>query len=329
MEIKEETRASRISGANVSGEWLDVDYSTNLLSVVLFFEPVSRKSAEAVELVRRIAARYEKLAVGFWYVMEPRLSCMFHGNVAQKTLQRLDLLKNVVFDASNMLELQARLKEVPALLVVDSNSYIKAEYEGNIGAAASAIERTIQARLAVSGYRDDLPSIGEFDTDFPKSCDSVLKQMGYATGDYLFSSLVVPETSQQFSLPNFYLPNTVYPYGSWFVGRDFIEGGSGSTVYISCLKDESVNVFLGSDDGAVVKVHTSIESAQHLVLGKDVAKHSGAFEMSVNEFRPYEILSLTGDTDVLISLQVAAGSLKLYCVEYSHCSRVAQGHLLF
>jgi hypothetical protein len=252
---------------------------------------------------------------------------MFHGNVAQQTLQKLDLMKNVIFDANNMVELQARLKEVPALLVVDSNSYIKAQYEGKIGGAASAIERTIQARLAVSGYRDDLPSIGEIGSDFPKSCNSVLKQMGYVTGDYLFSSLVIPETNQQFSLPNFYLPNTVYPCGSWFVGRDLVEGKSGSTVYISCLKDESVDVFLGSEEGAVVKVHTSIESAQHLVLGRDIAKRDGAFEMSVNEFRPYEILSLTGDTDVLVSLQIVSGSMKLFCVEYCGVNRVAQSRL--
>lgn len=329
METKQETRAPRISGANVSGEWLDVDYSTNLLSVVLFFEPVSRNSAEAVELVRRLAARYEKLAVGFWYVMEPRLSCMFRGDVALQTLQKLDLIKNVIFDANNVVELQARLKEVPALLVVDSNSYIKAQYEGKIGGASSAVERTIQARLAVSGYRDDLPSIGEMGSDFPKSRNSVLKQMGYVTGDYLFSSLVIPETSQQFSLPNFYLPNTVYPCGSWFVGRDLIEGKTGSTVYISCLKDESVNVFLGSEEGALVKVHTSIESAQHLVLGKDIAKRGGVLELAVNEFRPYEILSLTGDTEVLISLQVVSGSIKLYCVEYCGGNQVAQSHLTF
>jgi hypothetical protein len=322
METKEQVRAPRISGTNVIGEWVDVDFSTNLLNVVLFFEPVSKNSAEAVESVRRLAERYEKLAVGFWFVMEPRLSCMFRGNVAQSALQKFDLMKNAIFDGNGMVELQARLKAVPALLVVDSNSFVKSQYEGDI--SFREVERTIQARLAVSGYRDDLPSIAEIDSDSLQSRSSVMKQMGYVAGDYLFTSLVVPERDQQFSHPDFYLPNTIYPCGSWFVGRDFIEGKPGSTVYISCLKDESVNVFLGSEESAVVRVHTSIESSHHLILGKDMAKSGGTLELKVNEFRPYEVLSLTGDTDVLISLQVSSGSIKLFCVEYCQGSQVAQ-----
>jgi hypothetical protein len=322
METKEQPRAPRISGTNVIGEWIDVDYSANLVNVVLFFEPVSKNSAEAVESVRRLAGKYAKLAVGFWFVMEPRLSCMFRGNVAQRTLQRLDLLKNAVFDGNGMVEMQARLKAVPSLLVVDSNSLIKSQYEGEI--SFKEVERSIQARLSVSGYRDELPSIGEMESDFLLPRSSVLKQMGYVTGDYLFTSLVVPETDQQFSHPDFYLPNTIYPCGSWYVGRDFIEGKSGSTVYISCLKDETVNVFLGSEEKATLRVHTSIESTHHLALGRDIIKTDGLLELKVDEFRSYEILSFTGDSDVLVSLQVASGSIKLFSVEYCQTSPVAQ-----
>ena len=322
METKEQPRAPRITGTNVMGEWIDVDYSANLLNIVLFFEPVSKNSAEAIEAVQRLAERYDKLAIGFRFVMEPRLSCMFLGNVAQSALQKINLMKNAIFDGNGMVELQAQLKAIPALLVVDSNSLVKSQYEGEI--SFREVERTIQARLAVSGYRDELPAIGDPDYEFLQSHSSAIKQMGYVTGDYLFTSLVVPETDQQFSHPDFYLPNTIYPCGSWFVGRDFIEGKSGSTVYISCLKDESVNVFLGSEDGAVIRVHTSIESAHHLVLGKDVTKNGGVLELKVNEFRPYEILFLTGDTDVLISLQVSSGAIKLFCVEYCRENQVAQ-----
>ncbi|HUI28672.1 MAG TPA: hypothetical protein VLX91_00545 [Candidatus Acidoferrales bacterium] len=320
--MSNQTRAPQISGTNVVGEWIEVDYSRNLISAVLFFEPVSGNSSEAVELVQRIARRYEKLPVGFWFIMEPRLSCMFRGNTAQLTLQRFNLMKNSIFDGNGMMEHQARIKAVPALFVVDSNSFLKLQCEGEI--SFREFERTIQARLAASGYREDLPAIGELDYDFPHPVSYTMKQMGYVTGDYLFSSLVTPETDQQFSLPDFYLPNTIYPCGSWFVGRDFIEGKSGSTVYISCLKDESVNVFFGSEEGASVRVHTSMESTHHLVLGKDITKNRSILELKVNEFRPYEILSLTGDSDVLISLQVSAGSLKLYCVEYRHCNQVTK-----
>lgn len=104
METKEQPRAPRISGTNIAGEWVDVDYSANLLNVVLFFEPVSIGSSEAVESVRRLAERYEKLAVGFWFVMEPRLSCMYRGNVAQQNLQRFDLTRIAVFDGNGMIE---------------------------------------------------------------------------------------------------------------------------------------------------------------------------------------------------------------------------------
>lgn len=220
------------------------------------------------------------------------------------------------------MRLQARLRVVPALLVVDSNSLIKSQYEGEI--SFREVERTIQARLAVSGYRDELPLIGEMDLEFSLSRSVVLRQMGYVAGDYLFTSLVVPETDQQFSHPDFYLPNTIYPCGSWYVGRDFVEGKSGSTVYISCLKDESVNVFLGSEEKAVVRVHTSIESAHHLMLGKDIIKAGSVLEVKVEEFRPYEILSFSGDTDVLISLQIASGSMKLFSVEYCQANQMAQ-----
>jgi hypothetical protein len=145
---------------------------------------------------------------------------------------------------------------------------------------------------------------------------SVMRQLGYATGDYLFTSLVVPESDQQFSLPDFCLPDTIYPCGPWFVGRDFIEGKTGSTVYISCSKDESVHIFAGSEENAAVKIHTSIESDQRIILGKDVARNGNAIEMAIDDFRSYEVLAASGDADVLISLQVCSGSVKLYCVEY-------------
>lgn len=335
MEPRELPRAPRISGINVIGETVDIDYLANLMNVVVFFEPVTKNSIDTVGLIRLFAERYQKLSVGFWYVMEPRLSCMYHGSIAQVTLERLGLFQprgsaqsasasrggepsaqtSTIFDANNMILLRSGIRVVPAVLAVDSNSFIRSQYEGEV--SFRELERTIQARLASSGYRDDLPTIGEMDYDFLHSCGgSVMRQLGYAMGDYVFSSEAVPEMDQQFSLPGFCLPNTIYPVGAWFVGRDYIEGKSGSTVYISCSRDESVHVFAGSEEGTVVRVHTSIESAEHLVLGKDVKKNAGGLETVMDEFRSYEMLAVSGDTDVLISLQVATGSMKLYCVEY-------------
>jgi hypothetical protein len=326
MEAKEQTRAPRISGTNVLGEWIDVDYSANLLTVILFFDPISKNSEDAVESIRRLAQRYQNLAIGFWFVMEPRLSCMFRGEVVQRTLERKGLVRDAIFDGNGMVELQSQFEEVPALFVADANSFVRTRYEGEI--SFREVERTIQARLSVSGYRDELPAIAELDLEPPQSRGFLLRQMGYVAGDYLFSSSVIPETDQQFSHPDFYLPNTIYPCGSWFVGRDFVEGKPGSTVYISCLKDESVRVFLGSEEGSTVRVHTSIESEHPLILGRDVKREQGVLELAVDEFRPYEILGLTGDTDLLISLQVSSGSLKLYCVEYSHWNQFAESHAL-
>lgn len=328
MEPKEQLRAPRINGINVAGEAVEVDYSANLMNVVVFFEPVSKNSLDTVEMVRLLSQRYEKLSVGFWFVMEPRLSCMYHGNAAQRILDRLGLFSNVVFDANNMIVLQLGLRVVPAVLVVDSNSLIRYQYEGEI--SFREIERTLQARLASSGYKDDMPSMGLVDLDFSHSRNnSVLKQLGYATADYVFSSIAVPETSQQFSLPNFCLLNTIYPHGAWYVSRDFIGGNAGSTVYISCARDESIIVFAGSDEEAVLRIHTSIESPQHLVLGKDVRKNDGALEVSVDEYRPYEIIATSGDTDVLISMQVLSGSVRLYTVEFCQHSQVINGQPLF
>jgi len=253
------------------------------------------------------------------------LSCMFKGNIAHRTQERFCLTDNFIFDGNGILELQTRVKVIPTLLIVDSNSFIRSQYEGEI--SFREVERTIQARLSVSGYRDELPGIGEMESDLGHSRDFAMKQLGYVTGDYLFSSLVTPETDQQFSHPDFYLPNTVYPCGSWFVGRDFIEGKPGSTVYVSCLKDESVFAFLGSENGAVARVHTSMESTEHLALGRDVRRSGTVLELKVSEFRPYEVLSFTGDSDVLVSLQIVSGSLKLYCVEYYHHDQVVQSHL--
>ncbi|MFZ1083255.1 MAG: hypothetical protein WAO19_15185, partial [Candidatus Kryptoniota bacterium] len=214
MEPREQSRAPMISGINVVGENVNIDYSTNLVNVVLFFDPVSRVSLESLNMVRLLAQRYEKLSVGFWYVMEPRLSCMYRGNIAQAAFERLGLSANAIFDANSMIILRARIKVVPAAMVIDSNSYIKSQYEGEI--SFREIERAIQARLALSGYRDELPVVGgmEFHVSHLRG-GSVMRQLGYVTGDYFFTSLVVPESDQQFSLPDFYLPDTIYPCGAW------------------------------------------------------------------------------------------------------------------
>ncbi|MGO9481507.1 MAG: TlpA family protein disulfide reductase [Candidatus Kryptoniota bacterium] len=317
MNPREQARAPMISGINVMGENVDVEYSTNLVNILLFFDPVSKISLESLDMVQLILQRYENLSVGFWYVMEPRLSCMYRGNIARAALERLGLSATAIFDANGMIVLRTGIKVVPAALVVDSNSFIKSQYEGEI--SFREIERSIQARLALSGYREDLPTVGWM--EFPISHlhgGSVMRQLGYATGDYLFTSLVVPESDQQFSLPDFCLPETIYPCGAWFVGRDFIEGRTGSTVYISCSKDESVHIFAGSEENAAVKIHTSIELDQHVILGKDVTSDGSSIGMAINEFRSYEVLAASGDADVLISLQVNSGAVKLYCVEYCH-----------
>jgi hypothetical protein len=145
---------------------------------------------------------------------------------------------------------------------------------------------------------------------------SIIRQMGYANADYVFGSVIVPESDQQFSLPDFYLLNTIYPFGAWYVSRDFIEGKSGSTLYISCARDESVYLFAGSEGHTILRLHTSIESSQHLSLGRDVKSENGSLQIEVDDYRPYELFSNTGDSDALISLQVMSGSVQLFSVEF-------------
>ncbi len=315
MEPKEQERAPRITGIDVAGGSLEVDYSANLMNVVLFFEPVSRYSLDMVERIRVMAARYEKLSVGFWYVMEPRVSCMSRSEAAKRTLDRLSLFGNTLFDANNMIALHAGIRAVPAALVVDSNSYLSSRFEGEI--SLMEIERTIQARIAMSGYRDELPMMQRLERPTVSlRTGAVMRQMGYANGDYVFGNMVVPEASQEFLLPDFYLLNTIYPFGAWYVGRDFIEGKSGSTMYVSCAKDESVSVFAGAETPATLRLHTSIESPHRVALGKDVKKNGSLMQVEVDEFRPYEILSNSGDTDVLVSLQVMSGLARLFSVEF-------------
>ncbi len=337
MDPRELPRAPSISGINVNGEAVEVDYFANLINVVVFFEPLTMNSIYAIGVIRNFAERYKRFPVGFWYVMEPRPSCMDRGDVARVTLERLGLLRstasnqdasapsggefssktNTIFDANSAILLRAGVRVMPSVLAIDSNSFVRSQYEGEV--SFRELERTIQARLALSGYRDELPAIGEMDYDFIRSCGgSVVRQMGYARGDYAFSSEVVPETDQLFSLPDFYLQNSIYPVGEWYVGRDFVEGKSGSIAYISCSSQESVFVFVGSEAGSTVRVHTSNESAEHLILGSDVRSKETGLEITINDFRSYEIISDSSDTDVLVSLQVTAGSMKLYCVEFCH-----------
>lgn len=322
MEPKDQVRALRISGLNVAGEPVDVDYSLNLMNVVLFFEPVSKNSLDVVELVRLMSERYSRLSVGFWYVMEPRLSCLYRSLSAQRTLDRLSLFSNVLFDANNMIVLQSGVRVVPAVIVVDSNGLICSQFEGEI--SLLEIERTVQARIALSGYKDELPLMSRFDafgngitSELSRGrSGSVMRQLGYATGDYVFGSVIAPETNQEFSLPDYCLINTIYPFGAWFVGRDSIAGNSGSTVYVSCARDESVTIFAGAEAGATLRIHTSIESPQNMVFGKDVKKSEGSLEMKFDEFWPYEVLLNSGDSDLLISLQIMSGTAQLYSVEF-------------
>lgn len=304
-----------ISGINVSGEPVEVDYSAKLMNVITFFEPVSMSSLDTLKLIRFLAKKYSALSVGFRYVMEPRLSCLYHAKESKPALERLGLPSDTIFDANNMVVLQYGISELPAVFIVDSNSFVKSRYEGEI--SPRNLERTIQARLAASGYRDELPDMDDTGLQFVHTRgSSVLKQLGYVTGDYVFTSLVVPEANQEFSLPDFCLLNTIYPRGSWYVGRDFIEGGTGSTVYVSCAKDEAVFAFAGSDEGATVRMHTSIGLPENLNIGRDVRKEGNTLEVNVCECRPYELLTSSGDADVLISLQVQSGAIRLYSVEF-------------
>lgn len=315
MKPREEIRAPRITGVNVESEAMEVQYSDHLMNVVTFFEPVSRYSLDAVEVIRSLSTSYRDLSVGFWYVMEPRLSCMFRQENARKTLGRLGLAAETFFDANNMIALQAGVQAVPTVLVVDSNSFMNSRYNGEL--SPLEIERSIQARIALSGYRDDLPPMQRPGRGFGSvRSGSVMRQMGYAAGDYVFGNMVVPETDQQFALPDFYLLDTIYPFGAWFVSRDFIEGKNGSTLYISCGRDETVYAFAGSEGHSVIRLHTSIESPQHLTLGKDVRMNGGLMQMDVEAYRPYEVLSNSGDSDVLVSLQVMSGSFSLFSVEF-------------
>ncbi len=324
MKPREEIRAPRISGVNVESEAVDVRYSDHLINIVTFFEPVSRYSLDSAAKILSMSARYADLSVGFWYVMEPRLSCLFRQEVARRTLERLGLVGETLFDANNLIALQAGIQAVPTVLVVDSNSFLNARYEGEL--SLMEIERNIQARIALSGYRDELPPMKKPDLGIGLvRSGSAMRQMGYAAGDYVFEKMVVPETDQQFVLPDFYLLDTIYPFGEWFVSRDFIEGKSGSTLYLSCGRNEAVYAFAGSEGGSLMRVHTSIESPQHLALGRDIRISEGLMEMDVEDFRPYEILSNSGESDVLVSLQVMSGSLSLFSVEFCPAEGLLRG----
>ncbi len=313
---REHQAAPRISGVSVSGEPIWIDYSANLMNVVTFFDPVSKYSLSTIENLRRMSSLYEKLSVGFWYIMEPRLSCMYHSETAGRTIDRLSLFTGTLYDGNDMIALNAGISSVPAVLVVDSNGGLISRYEGEI--SLFEIERTLQARIALSGYRDELPQLERPERPFLSARSaSEMRQLGYANADFVLGNVVVPETDQEFNLPDFYLLNTIYPFGAWYVSRDFIEGKSGSTVYISCGRSESVLMFAGSDDGARVRVHTSIESPHNLAMGKDVKDQSGLWEIRVDECRPYELLTNSGESDVLLSLQVVSGSFRLYTVEFT------------
>ena len=321
MDLRENSRAPILAGLNTEGESIIVDYSENLINLVLFFDPVSKASLDAVEFTRLLSRRYNGLSVGFWYVMVPRLSCMYKAAAAHRALDRLGLFGGVLFDVNNMISLRAGRQTLPALLVVESNGNLKALYEGEISFREA--ERSLQARLSLSGYRDELPQMMAIDSDYAVlRSNSVVRQLGYATDDYTLGSLLVPESAQQFALPDFCLLDTIYPYGSWYVSRDFIEGKEGGTFYASCGREESLHIFAGADREATLRIHTSIESPRNLVLGKDVREENGLLSLCVDECRPYEVLAASGDSDVLISLQIASGSVRLFAVEFCQRSPV-------
>ncbi len=313
MDPREFTRAPTISGIDTQGDRLSIDYSENLINVLVFFDPVSCHSLEAIEAIQLLSLQYEKLSVCFWFIMEPRPSCMYKSEIAQRTLNRLGLFSKAIYDVNNQIGLNFGLVDVPTVLIVDSNSFIRLKFEGDI--AFREVERAIQARLAVSGYKVELPELGEADIDLPHlHSTSVMKQLGYGANDYVLNSMVVPEANQEFILPNLYFSHAVYPLGDWYVGRDYMEGKNGSTVYVSCGSEESVYLFAGSEEGALLRIHTSIGSHHRLVFGREVENRDGLISLKVSEFRPYEVLSCAGDS--MISLQVMDGSLKLYTVEF-------------
>ncbi len=315
MEPREQPRGPAIAGINTDGENLSIDYSANLMNLVLFFDPVSRTSLEAVEAAQILSLRYEKMSVGFWYVMEPKFSCMYRAEIAGGTLKRLALYSNTLFDVNSLLGLNAGIRTFPGALLVDSNGFIRMQCEGDI--AFREIERSIQARLAISGYRVELPGIGEVDLELAHAHSvAVIRQLGYGSGDYPSGAMVVPEANQEFSLPDLFLSNTVYPHGDWYVGRDYLEGKNGSTIYLSCGREESVYLFAGSDKGATLRVHTSIEPPNHLAIGRDLKNTDGLLDFRVSDYRPYEVISCVGDGELMVSLQVMEGSLRLYSVEF-------------
>ncbi|MCL5020760.1 MAG: hypothetical protein M1339_03675, partial [Bacteroidetes bacterium] len=177
MEPRLDTHAPRISGVNVAGEPVDLDYSAHLMNVVVFFEPVSMNSLNVVEQIRLMSERYGNLSVGFWYVMEPRLSCMLHHDVAQKTLDRISLFSNTLFDANNMIALYSGIRTVPTVYVADSNGLLISRYEGEVSLVE--IERNLQARIALSGYRDELPAMHKPERALVSlRSGSVMRQMG-------------------------------------------------------------------------------------------------------------------------------------------------------
>ncbi|MGC8653097.1 MAG: TlpA family protein disulfide reductase [Candidatus Kryptoniota bacterium] len=307
-----------ITGLSLEGNEISLGGGGALINILAVFEPVSVRSILALKLLEKIAKRYSNTPVEIIYIMEPRLSCFYKPEAARKFTNRLGISSKTIYDSNSTVSLQLRLSSLPAVFIADSNLVVHTYQEGEI--STEEIERFIQFRLSSSGFRDELPEmVGIIDESADHSLmvsRPIVRQMGYASNDYLFNYVASPEALYEFPSPGLCASEMLYPSGQWFVGRDFIQGEKGSAIYINCSRDESLWMFAGSDEGCKLTIQATVDLQSSLQFGKDVLVHKDSVEMIVKDCQQYEILSFSGQEEVLLNLNVESGSLKIYSVEF-------------
>jgi hypothetical protein len=307
-----------IAGVSLEGSEISLREGEAIINILVVFDPVSVRSILTLKLLGKIAKRYSSTPVKLLYIMEPRLSCFYNLETAKKFTNRFGISSMTIYDVNSYVSLQLRLSSLPAVFIADSNLIIHSYQEGEI--STEDIERFIQFRLSLSGFRDELPEMaGIIDESVDHSLmisRPIVRQMGYASNDYLFNYVATPEALHEFPPPGFCASEMLYPSGKWFVGRDFIQGISGSVIYVSCSRDESLWIFAGSDDGCRLTIQTTVGLQTSLQFGKDVVVHQDSVEMIVSDCQQYEILTFSGQDEVLLSLNVVSGTIRIYSVEF-------------
>lgn len=307
-----------ITGLNLEGNEISLGNRGALINILVVFDPVSVRSMLTLKLLEKIARRYVDAPLDLLYVMEPKLSCFYKFDVARNFTNRFGISSKVIYDANSSISLQLGLTSLPVVFIMDSNLIVHAYQEGEI--STEEIERFIQFRLSSSGFRDELPEMADMIDESVEHClmisRPILRQMGYASNDYLFNYIANPEATYEFPPPGFCVTEMLYPSGKWYVGRDFIKGETDSIIYVNCSRDESLWILAASEEEGSLLIQPSVGLHTSLQFGKDVMVHQDIVEMAVSECRQYEVLSFSGQEDVLLSLRINSGIIRIYSAEF-------------